>query len=253
MIKNLIYTFLFISFAINSYSQSWSRYKYELYYGIGATNSMVDVSAPKDINKQIWISFKQTVGITSNAGIRYNFTDRHALRGSLYLGQLYAKESQSNEEKYQYGGRKFNTFYTELSGKYELMLVKEKKKATVYRKLGESPFKNLSIPTYLFIGVGANFNVGNYSKISPDGQYLINETFTNFAPIVPFGFGFKYKLSRLTYFNIEATWNFTTTDNLDNVKNGWIDQYQTVTFNLVHKIRQNKNGTPKLFSKKNPY
>jgi hypothetical protein len=252
MIKKIIYTLLLIAFALNSYSQSWSRYKYELYYGIGATNSMVDVSAPKDINKQIWINFRQTVGITSNAGIRYNYGNRHALRGSIYLGQLYSKESQANE-KYQYDGRKFNTFYTELSGKYEITVVKEKKRATVYRKLGESRFKNLSIPTYLFIGLGANFNIGNYSKVSTNGQYLVNESFTNFAPILPIGFGFKYKLSRLTYFNVEATWNFTKTDNIDNIKNGWIDQYQTVTFNLVHKIRQNKNGTPKLFSKKNPY
>ena len=51
MIKKLLYIFIFILFSSQGFSQNWSRYKYEFYYGIGATNFMGVVAAPNTLNK----------------------------------------------------------------------------------------------------------------------------------------------------------------------------------------------------------
>ncbi len=249
MTKRILYIIIFILFTVQGHSQAWSRYKYEFYYGAGLTNFMGDVCAPTNSDKLIWINFFNTIGITGNAGLRYKFADRQYVRGSLFLGQLYG-EDPANDPKYWYRGISFNSFFTEISVKYEFMIWKEKKRVTVYRKLGESAFKNFSMPTYLFIGAGGIFNVGKFSN--KRGLNLSEVSYTNFAPVIPFGIGFKYKINKLTYINLEAEWHFTITDGIDNAigtpENSygeWYDQYQSITFNIVHKLRQNQNGTPK--------
>lgn len=255
MIKKSFIIILFSSFILQGFSQNWSRYKYEFHYGVGLTNLMADIGAPTPsappITQYVWVNFWNTVGFTANAGLTYHLSNRHYVRGTLYMGQLFAKDP-AGDVSYWDRGIKASSFFTEISGQYEFMIWQEKKKSTVYRKLGESSFKNFSLPTYLFIGLGGTFNVGKFSKVSADGKYLLNETYTNFSPVIPFGIGFKYKINRLTYVNLEAAWHFTFNDGIDNAKGKennaygeWYDQYQTITFNVVHKLRQNQNGSPK--------
>ena len=130
------------------------------------------------ITSLVWVNFWETIGFTTNAGLRYHYKDRQYFRANLFLGQLYAKDPVG-DPKYWDMGRKFNSFYTELAVKYEFMVWKEKKKSTVYRKLGETGLKNISIPTYLFIGAGVNFNVGKYSERVNEGKDVEEEIFTN--------------------------------------------------------------------------
>lgn len=256
MSKKVLYTIIFLLFTTLGFSQSWSRYKYEFYYGIGATNFMGDVSAPNPayaspITNFVWVNFWNTVGFTSNTGLRYKYSRRQYFRANLFLGQLYAQDPKG-DEKYWDRGVGFNSFYTEVAAKYEFVIWQEKKRSTVYRQLRESKFKNINIPTYLFIGVGGMFNVGKFSQISSDGRQVTHENFTNFAPVIPVGIGFKYGINKLTYINLEAEWHFTLSDGIDNAKGKdspmygeWFDQYQTITVNIVHKLRQSRSGGPK--------
>jgi len=216
---------------------------------------MGDVCSPTNPNQQIWVNFFNTIGFTGNVGLRYNIKNRHYVSGALFLGQLYA-EDPINNYKYWYRGLRMSTLFTEASARYEFIIMEEKKRTTVYRQLGQSPLKNLSLPTYLFVGAGATFNAGNSTRITKDGKQVITENFRNFTPVIPFGIGVKYRINKLTYINLEAAWRVALSDGLDNaigtdsnIYGKWIDQYQTITINFIHKLRQNQNGTPKFRSR----
>lgn len=254
MNKKLLYIFILTVLAISqSYSQAWSRYKYEGFYGLGATNFMGDIPAPTSehpTGQFLWIHMFNTIGAAGNVGLRYNFEEKQYLTGTVTLGTFYGKDPTENP-KYWDRGLEFRSFFTEFVGRYEYQIIQEKRKSTVYRKLGESRLKNLSVPTYIFIGAGATVSYGKLNEIS--GATVDSENYFNVAPVIPFGFGFKYKINRLTYINFEACWRTALSDKMDNASGkenarygSWFDQYQTITINLIHKLRQNQNGTPKL-------
>ncbi len=234
-------------------AQSWNQRRYEFYYGIGMSNFMGDIAAPTDASKNIWMHFFNTMGPVVNTGLRYHLQDRHYARASLFLGQFFA-EDPLNDPNYYYRGYKMSSFFTELSVKYEFLILKEKSRRNVYRQLGESKLKNFSLPTYVFIGFGGTFNVGNLQDVS--GKEATKESFSNIAPIVPIGFGMKFRASRYTYLNIEAGIRITFSDGIDNAVGTpenhfgeYWDQYQFLTFNVIHKLKTNKKGLPK-FRKK---
>lgn len=244
-----IFIFLLVIFSLNVSAQRWNQRKYEFYYGLGIANFMGDIAAPTDANKYIWMNIPNTISVNANAGLRYTFKERHYVRASLYLGQMQAKDVLDNP-KFHYRGYEMNSFFTELSGKYEFIIVKEKKRRTVYRQLGESVLKNLSLPTYIFVGLGANFNIGKLKQ--PQGLTVTTENFINIAPVVPIGIGSKLRINRTTYFGVEAGIRLAFSDGIDGAKGSesdqfgeWYDQYQFLTFNIIHKLRSNKKGLPK--------
>jgi len=244
-----IFISLLVVLSLNVSAQRWNQRKYEFYYGIGIANFMGDIGAPTDANKYIWMNIPSTIGYNGNVGLRYNFKERSFVRASLYFGLMNAKDVPDNP-KFYYRGYEMTSFFTELSVKYEFIIVKEKKRRTIYRQLGESPLKNLSVPTYIFVGLGTNFNVGKLQQT----QDLANKTdnFVNIAPVVPFGIGSKIRINRTTYFGLEAGIRIAFSDGIDGAKGienaqfgEYFDQYQFLTFNLIHKLRSNKKGLPK--------
>lgn len=234
--------------------QNWNSRRYEVFYGIGASNFMGDIASPSNPDKHIWIHFFNTVGPMSNVGLRYQYKGRHYFKGALALGQLYAEDVPDNSS-WNYRGYKMASFFTELSTQYEFLIFKEKQKSTIYRQLGETPLKNLSIPTYIFIGVGCLFNTGTF--INQSGQTLQTESFSNISPAFPLGLGFKFRFSKYTYGNIETGLRLTLNDGIDNAKGSesssfgdYMDQYQFFTINIIHKLRSTKKGFP-LFKRTN--
>lgn len=237
------------------FAQSWNSRPYELYYGIGMSNFMGDIAAPSDPNKNIWIHFFNTVAPVANIGLRYQYHDRHHFKGSLYLGQFYA-EDVPDDSDWHYRGYKMSSFFTELSVQYEYLIFKGKSRKTVYQQLGESRLKNFSVPTYLFIGLGGTFNAGTLTNLN--GQSVDKENYTNISPAFPIGFGFKFRLSRYAYANLEAGLRLTFNDGLDNAKGSedssfgnYMDQYQFIAINIIHKIKANKKGLPRFRKKQN--
>lgn len=256
MTKKVIYTlFILATLLTQANGQAWSRYKYEGFYGLGATNFMGDIPGPTSehpLGQFLWVHMFNSVGFAANAGLRYNFDEKQYLTGKVLVGSLFGKDPLENP-KYWDRGIEFRSFITEFIGRYEYQIIKEKRKTTVYRKLGESRLKNFSLPTYVFIGAGAAVLYGKASQVIDEGKYVVSENYFNVAPVIPIGFGFKYKLNRLTYINIEACSRFAIGDKLDNASGkensaygNYIDQYQTITVNIVHKLRQNQDGSPKL-------
>ncbi|MBI9066396.1 MAG: hypothetical protein JEZ09_03820 [Salinivirgaceae bacterium] len=238
----VILCLLVLPFIVNA--QYWNRHKYEFSYGIGASNFMGDISAPINTNQLVWVKLFNSVGPVANVSLKYNLQNRHFVTGAVFFGQMYA-EDPIGDINYWDAGRKMNTFFTEISGRYEFQFFKEKNKKTVYRVLGESPFKNLSVPSYVFIGLGGMINLGGFTQINKVTSAIVNETYVAFTPVIPIGIGAKIRINKLTYLGIEAGTRIAFSDKIDNVSNGWFDQYQFVTFNLSHKLRSNQNGWPR--------
>lgn len=246
-IKKLYILLFIIGVYTTTQAQTWGVHKYELYFGLGGTNLMSDVGSPNNPSKLAWVRIFNTVGAHANAGLRYNLKNNHFASANLAMGQLYAEDPIEDPDYYTLG-RKANTFFTEVTLRYEYQIIKEKKKRTVYKVLGENPLKNISIPTYLFIGAGGLLSVGKFSKI--DGPTVESESYFNFAPVIPYGIGFKTRLTNLTYLNVEVGMRFPLSDKLDNLELGAhgllsSDQYQFITVNYIKKIRSNKKGLPR--------
>jgi len=125
-----------------------------------------------------------------------------------------------------------------------LMVVKEQKKKTVYRMLGESYFKNINIPIYLFIGAGGLYNMGKFSQNYAEYDSTSTTTYSNFSFVIPYGIGFKTRVTNTSYINLEVGLRFAFSDKIDNWENGWYDQYQFITVNYIIKLKANKNGMP---------
>lgn len=258
MRKN-IFILLFFTFVVTQvHSQAWSRYKYEGFYGAGPTNFMGDVPAATPeytLGQYVVVNFFNTIGYAGNVGLRYNYDKNQYVTGNIFIGSMYGKDPVENPNYYD-RGLEFRSFFTEITARYEVMIIKEKRKTTVYKMLGEKKLKNLSIPTYLFIGTGAIVSVGSFNEIVDDGARVKEEKYVNIAPTIPMGIGFKYKVNRLTYINLEISTRAALGDKLDYASGKefgkfgkYIDQYQSITFNIVHKLRQSRSGMPK-FSKR---
>lgn len=245
----LLFLITVIVFPLSLTAQGWGMRKYEFYYGAGATNFMGDVGARKTGN--VWIYPFNTIGPVINSGLRYNINKRHFVNGCLALGQLYAEDTKNNDNYWGARGLKFNTFMVEFTARYEFLIVNERSKRNVYRQLGETVLKNINIPTYLFIGVGAMFNIGVFSSLPSGAEEATVTKFNNFAPVLPVGIGFKHRVNKVTMVNLEVGVRLPVSDGIDYAKGSespqygkWIDQYQFVTFNVIHKLRSNRNGTP---------
>jgi len=236
-------------------AQAFSRYKYEFYYGIGGTNFMGDVCAPSDPNKLVWVNLFNTVGFVGNTGLRYRFSERQSASANISIGKLHAEDPKDSEKYQNNHDRIFNTFFTEVSARYELMVVKEQKKKTVYRMLGESYFKNINIPIYLFIGAGGLFNIGDFSRTFTENDSISTTPYSNFTFVIPYGVGFKTRVTNTSYVNLEVGLRFAFSDNIDYANaekqwtgagypKSWYDQYQFITLNYIIKLKANKNGMP---------
>lgn len=250
--KNIILLLILFSIlSISTKAQSWKRLKYEFYYGIGISNFMGDIMAPKNKEAVIWADFFNTMGPIANVGLRYFAKERHHFSGNASIGQFYAKETP-NTYKFYYRGLKFSSAFLELSLRYEYLFLKERSRRTVYRKFGESKWKNFMIPSYLFIGIGGLVNGGtvthNYNKMSQKKNYV------NGAFVIPYGIGFKAKVRHLLYINLEIGARFTFSDGIDYVKKdnfsniqggSFVDQYGFISVNIVHKLATDRKGMPK--------
>ncbi len=254
MRKFFLFLILFWFFSINVSAQSFSRYKYEFYYGIGGTNLMGDVCAPSDANKLVWVNLFNTIGFVGNSGLKYRLSERQSASVNLSLGKLHAEDPKDSENYQNNNDRISNTFFTEVSIRYEMMIVKEQKKKTVYRMLGESYFKNINIPIYLFIGAGGLYNMGKFSQNSVNNSIVITP-YSNFTFVIPYGIGFKTRVTNTSYVNLEFGLRFAFSDNIDYANaekqwtgagypKSWYDQYQFITVNYIIKLKANKNGMP---------
>lgn len=249
--KKIYIVILFLFLFVSGFSQRWGKRKYEFFYGIGASNFMGDIMAPQNEKIHLWVHLFNTVAPMANVGLRYNIEDRHYASATVSFGQFYAKETPGNS-KYYYRGLKFSTGFLEIAARYEFLVLKERTRRTVYKKLGESKLKNFNVPIYLFVGLAGMVNGGtvthNFNTTSESKNYISG------AFAIPYGIGFKTKLKRFLYINLELGARFTLSDGIDYVKRNnfsnitgghYFDQYGFITVNVIHKLGSDRKGLPK--------
>ena len=240
--------------------------RYELQLGVGLDNFMGDICSPRNADLPAWV-IPQTIGVVGNVGMKYNLSRRDECRcllsstqsigASLFFGQLRAEEVEKNIDKFYYrNGIGFNTFFVELSMRYEWYFIKDKKRHFKYKKVGRPIIKRATIaPSYLFVGAGGLLNTGKFFWDNKDGHQ--SDRFTNIAPVLMGGIGTKLRINRGVSFGLEFGMRMALDDNIDtcdgNVETTptkpwifgkWIDQYQFITANVTFKIREKKNGWP---------
>ncbi len=250
-ISLIIVILLIFDCSVNA--QSWKSRRYEFFYGGGIVNFNGDIGAVSSdafANGLVWVKFFQTISPTTNIGMRYKINSMHSVTTTLFLGQLYATDHSKKGWAPQ-RAETFNSFYSEFGARYELNVLKEKRKRTVYRQFGENPLKNLNLPTYLYVGVAGLYNTGKFS--SPKNENYSNK-YSNFAPVVYGGIGSKYRISRKSFIGAELKINLAINDKVDYAwqdKEGsgaaygkWYDSYHSFTINYIHQIRSNRNGLP---------
>ena len=240
--------------------------RYEMQFGLGLDNFMGDICSPRNADLPAWV-IPQTIGVVGNVGMKYNLSRRDECRcllsstqsigASLFFGQLRAEEVEKNIDKFYYrNGIGFNTFFVELSMRYEWYFIKDKKRHFKYKKVGRPIIKRATIaPSYLFVGAGGLLNTGKFFWDNKDGHQ--SDRFTNIAPVLMGGIGTKLRINRGVSFGLEFGMRMAFDDNIDNCDGNvettptkpwifgkWIDQYQFITANVTFKIREKKNGWP---------
>lgn len=257
--SRLIVVSVLLLCAISTSAQRWNARRYELHVGLGLTNFMGDVCSPKNSDLPVWVVPFRTTGYVADGILKYNIKGRHYGSASLNLGYMGARETIEKRTNYYYrDGIAFKSGFAELAARYEFMFIKEKTHRTVYRKLGETRFKNFTMPSYLFVGAGGYFSYGKFYWNDKKGRERFNENFFNVSPVLMGGFGGKVRIGWNLYAGFEAGWRVAIGDGIDNCdgKKGspvedmnwvfgkWIDQYQFVTANIVFKMREKRNHMP---------
>ena len=240
--------------------------RYELQLGAGLDNFMGDICSPKDASKMAW-ALPQTIGVVGNIGMKYNLghhdeCDRvtvgtQSIGGSLFFGQLKAEEVEKNTDKYYFrNGIGFNSFFVELSLRYEWYFIKEQQSRVTYKQVGRPTLKRATLaPSYLFVGAGGLLSTGQFYWDNKEGHQ--STKFSNIAPVLMGGIGTKLRFNRSVSFGLEFGMRLAIDDNIDYCDGNetptptkpwifgkWYDQYQFITASFTFKIRENKKGWP---------
>ena len=131
------YILIFISFFTNfflfwpnakSQTYNWKRLRYEVLFGVGATNFMGDVGAEVDkgITSYVWVN-PQAIRPVFTLGGRMSVKPNQKIRINLAVGMLY------NDDRYGASPTRFLQFRSpivEFSGIYEYYIIREQKKKT---------------------------------------------------------------------------------------------------------------------------
>lgn len=234
--------------------QYWNTKSFEGIFGIGVSNLIADIGSPIPANagmvgQYFWI-IPQSFRPVLFGGGRYILSEKMAFKFNLIASNLSAADIYSDNNTRNLIA---NVYLFEISGQFEYYVIKEKRKMNVYRLKSYKWYKNISLPSYFFIGVGESFF---FSKAIINERY-INETgfSTKYnrqkskytTPVIPFGIGIKLRLNREIRFGIEAGYRFAFSDYLDEKTadhDKWPDSYQFILFSLNYKLRKGRNGLP---------
>ena len=171
------------------------------------------------------INFKNTYFASSFFG-RYNISDNIAVKGMISYGHVSGDDKQSKREDSKIRNLNFQTDIYEFSAHFEYNFLKNDLK-----NISNRPF----IP-YVFAGIGVfNFNpksdsLGKVYELQPlategQGSTTYNDRIKyNLTEImVPFGIGFRTRISDSFLLGFETGVRFTTTNYLDDVGGYYAD------------------------------
>lgn len=212
-----IILFVFIFPSLGAFSQpKGSQIDYGFF--IGGSYYIGDLNPNKHFNR-----FSKPAG---GLLVRYNFSDRAALRCSFLAGTIEAHDAYGNSSWQKTRNLDFRSQIRELSVQFEFNFLNY--------KIGGNQSQNNA--PYIFVGIaGFHFdpegqNGNGWEKLQPlgtEGQGLpggpSKKKYKLFQPSIPFGVGFKTSFSRGMCIGFEWGMRKTFTDYLDDVSTRYYD------------------------------
>jgi len=236
--------FLFVTFNVDA--QRWKLRRYEIGFGLAATNFYSDVG--KSVEDPNFLNSFSTIQListrpTMTASFRYKIAGDMAARLNMSFGWLHGRDG-GNLEQREYV---MTTTIFEPSVVFEYYLLPEGRSfssAALFNRRGM--VNNYSKAyVYIFGGVGG----GIYSAKAKEGIDF-DDRFTpgtGFAAVFPIGIGLKYSVDSQWSVGFEFGRRFTLSDKLDGIttqtsKNN--DIYDFAVFKAIYKVRTDRRGRP---------
>lgn len=233
----LLILFLFSLWSNLTFSQSssrWKRMRYEVFYGLGATNFLGELGGAdqEGTNFVRDLEFSMTRPLLS-IGIRYRITETISSKTMLSYGWLRGDDKLTNEQFRHYRNLAFRSPIAEFSNQFEYSIIREKQghRYNLRRVRGLKGFKT---NTYFFVGFGViyfnpkNKYNGKWYALQPlgtEGQGLVptRKKYSRISMCIPYGIGFKYGLNRRLNIGIEFGARKTFSDYIDDVSTTYFD------------------------------
>ena len=242
----LITIVLLLATAFNTKAQKWKRVRYEVLYGLGASNAMTDLGGANEDGRHMIKDFEfSTIRPVAYVGARYKIKEALAVKLTMSFTYVTGDDALTKSEGRKNRNVSFSSPLFETALQAEFSIIKEKF-GNRYTFSNMRKFKLTNVNTYLFAGVGGFFF--NPTTINQDYPSNKNESFGKMSVAFPLGIGFKYGINRKLSLGMEIGPRFTLTDYLDgfsDVNSKANDSYMFLLFNLNYKLRTARSGFPR--------
>lgn len=228
------------------YNTRWKRYRYEVVYGIGATNFLGELGGANREGTDFIRDFEFSMTRPAvNLGLRYKLLEKLSTKVGLTYGVLRGDDKTTQERFRQNRNLNFYAHIVEFAGQMEYSIIREKvgHRYNLRRVRGLKGFK---MNTYLFAGIGGFwFNPygkhptsGKWIALQPlgtEGQGMVSsrKKYSRFQLAIPFGIGFKYGINREWSIGLEFGLRKTFTDYIDDVSTTYYDNAELASVNQV--------------------
>jgi len=236
--RKYIILIIILLITVESYSQMssrWKRMRYEVIYGVGATNFLGELGGAD----REGTNFVRDLEISATrpalqVGMRYRILENFSAKGALTYGWVSGNDNLTNEYYRSNRNLHFRSPILEFAGQLEYSIIKERQ-GHRYNLRKVRGIKGFNTNTYFFVGLGAfYFNPkgkyidGKWYALQPlgtEGQGLVptRTKYMRISACIPFGIGFKYGLNRRWNVGLEFGARKTFTDYIDDVSTTYYD------------------------------
>ena len=230
--KKILLTILSILIVTVSFSQRsarWKRMRYEIIYGVGATNFLGELGGADRTGTNFVRDFEYTMTRPmAQLGVRYKIQEKIAAKVALSYGILRGDDATTSEVYRNNRNINFKSPIVEFGGQVEYSIIKERigHRYNLRRVRGVKGFKT---NTYFFVGVAGfwfnpkgRYTDGNWYSLQPlgtEGQGLVpsRKKYSRVSVSIPYGLGLKYGINRKWSIGLEFGARKTFTDYIDDV------------------------------------
>lgn len=235
---------ILLALPVFAFAQRNKRYKWEMCFGIGASNFLGDLGGANQIGTN---GLKDLEVITTKPALSVNARYRKGrylgYKAGFSWGQVSGWDGYTTERYRNNRNLHFKSHIVEFSFMTEFFITKERS-GHVYRYKNLKGWRNVDAQIYFLVGVGgfwfnpkANYN-GTWIELQPlgtEGQGYKPGTrkYSKYSVCVPFGIGMKYALDRRWSLGMEIGMRKTFTDYIDDVSTVYYDPAEIAANNPV--------------------
>lgn len=236
--KKIVLLFVFIiPLLLNAQrtSQRWKAYRYEVNFGIGASNFLGDLGGANQIGTHFAkdLELSQT-RFAASAGMRYRLSPRFTIHPHLTYGKVAGDDKLTQEFFRNHRNLNFKSNIIEFNTNLEFFFIREQV-GHRYKLKGVKGRRGYEFAAYAFGGIGVfRFNPkgeyeGQWYELRPlgtEGQGLIpsRKPYSLTQLCIPMGVGVKYSIDRRWGIGLEYGLRYTFTDYIDDVSKTYYDR-----------------------------